>query len=170
MQYNHNAVTVTNHSTGERNSRKTQIIPLNFKHVFTASFIRFLSCSKGIRRHWPLRSQRNTHHDHQTGSRASNFYWLVPGLGFQDVGHRPIGKNPCQILNLKPRALSLQICPLTCPALPFAILFFSSFSAKTNVITVQYIQLLEQECITCSKMFVNWQNWYSFFLHCPLSP
>lgn len=77
----------------------------------TPSSIYFLSCSKRLCRLRPLWSQRTAHHHHQTGSRASNFHWLVPGLGSQDVGDRPIGQNPCPFLNPKLQALSLSTSP-----------------------------------------------------------
>lgn len=75
----------------------------------TPSSIYFLSCSKRLCRLRPLWSQRTAHHHHQTGSRASNFHWLVPGLGSQDVGDRPTGQNPCPFLNPKLQALSLYL-------------------------------------------------------------
>lgn len=152
---------------------KNIIIIVQRFHIF---FIHFLSCSKRICRYWPLRSQRTAHHHHQTGSRAFHFHWLVPGLGFQDVGHRPFGKNPCLFLNPKLQALSLQIYPLTCPALPFAILFYlQTFSAKTNVVTVQRIK----QCSMCDSLNRNASHVAkcslidrisTAFLHCPLGP
>lgn len=78
-------------------------------------FVSFLPCSKGIRGHGPVWSQGTAHHHHQTGSRASNLHWLVPGLGSQDVGDGSIGPNPCPFPSIKPNAFSTSLTPrLSC--------------------------------------------------------
>lgn len=85
----------------------------------TPSSIYFLSSSKRLCRLRPLWPQRTAHHHHQTGSRASDFHWLVPGLGSQHVGGRPHGENPCHILNTKLQAVSQLVGPLTRPVLSY---------------------------------------------------
>lgn len=73
----------------------------------------FYRCSKRLRGLRPFWSQRTARHHHQTGSRASNFHWLVPGLGSQDVGDGSVGQNPCPFLNTTPppRLFLLDLTP-----------------------------------------------------------
>ena len=93
-------------------------------------------CSKRVRRLRPIWTQRTSHHHHQTGSRAPDVHWLVPGLGFQDVGDRSHGQNPSSFLNAK---LQAPPPPLTSHLSSTSSccrvhLTSKSLSAKTDVI------------------------------------